>query len=56
MLLPTVDELGAELEALQKDAVSLPEDADAVLEHLAKLRTLAVYLNVHVTAPVIHEA
>jgi hypothetical protein len=50
------DELGAELEALQKAAGSLPEDPDALLEHLAKLRTLAVYLNVHASAPAIHEA
>ena len=56
MKLPSVDELGAELEALQKAAGSLPEDPDALLEHLAKLRTLAVYLNVHASAPAIHEA
>jgi hypothetical protein len=51
-----VDELGAELEALRQEGAGLPEDPDAILEHLAKLRTLAVYLNVHVSAPTIHEA
>jgi hypothetical protein len=51
-----VEQLGAELEALRNDVSTLPEDPDALLEHLAKLRTLAVYLNVHVSAPAIHEA
>jgi hypothetical protein len=56
MHLPSVDELGVELEALRKEAAVLPEDADAVLEHLAKLRALAVYLNVHIVPPGIPEA
>ena len=54
--LPSVNELGAELEALRKEAVALPEDHDDVLEHVANLRALAVYLNVHLVPPVIHEA
>jgi hypothetical protein len=56
MHFPSVDELGAELEALKQEAAALPEDPDAILDHLAKLRTLALYLNVHVTAPAVHEA
>ena len=55
MHFPSVDELGAELEA-QQEAAALPEDPDTILDHLAKLRTLAPYLNVHVTAPAVHEA
>jgi hypothetical protein len=54
--LPSVEQLGDELETLRRDAVALPDDPEAMLEHLAKLRTLAVYLNVHLTAPKIaHE-
>jgi hypothetical protein len=54
--IPSVEQLGAELEGLQKDAVGLPDDQEAILEHLAKLRALAVYLNVHLVAPKIPEA
>jgi hypothetical protein len=54
--IPTVEQLGAEIEALQKEGAGLPDDQDALLDHLAKLRELAVYLNVHLVAPAIPEA
>jgi hypothetical protein len=54
--IPSVEQLGVRLEALQKDAAGLPDDQEALLEHLAKLRELAVYLNVHLVAPKIPEA
>ena len=53
---PSIDQLGVEVEALQQEAAILPEDYEAVLEHLAKLRTLAVYLNAHLVAQAIPEA
>jgi hypothetical protein len=53
--IPSVEQLGVELEALQKDAAGLPDDQEALLEHLARLRALAVYLNVHLVAPKIPE-
>jgi hypothetical protein len=56
MHLPSVEQVGVQLEALRKQAPALPEDQEALLEHLAKLRALAVYLNVHLTAPAIPEA
>lgn len=54
MQFPTIDQLGADAEALKQEAATLPADHDAILEHLAKLRTLAVYLNAHLTSPVLH--
>ena len=56
MQFPSVDQLGVEVEALQQEAAMLPEDYEAVLEHLAKLRALAVYLNAHLVSPAIPEA
>ena len=54
--LPSVDKLGGEVESLQQDVCSLPDDPKAILDYLVRLRTLAVYLNAHLTGPQIDEA
>jgi hypothetical protein len=52
MRLPTLEQLAAESDSLVREWESLPkDDPDAVREHLAKLRALAVYLNAHVIPP-----
>ena len=57
MRLPTVEQLGADVEVLQREAETLPvDDLEALLQHLGKLRTLAVYLNAHVVAPIASES
>jgi prefoldin subunit 5 len=55
MHLPSVEQLGAELEALEKHAEGLPAEANALVEQLAKLQALAVYLNASLAAPTIEE-
>jgi hypothetical protein len=57
MEVPSPEQLGAELVTLRAAAARLPDDdPDAVIEHLAKLRALAVHLNAHVLAPSIPQA
>jgi hypothetical protein len=52
---PTVEQLGEALEAPRTEAPALAEDSEALLERVAKLRALAVYLSVHLTPPVVFE-
>jgi hypothetical protein len=53
MACPSVEPLGADVESLQRDALMLRDDPEALLEHLARLRQLAVYLNAHLLSPAI---
>lgn len=53
MRVPTPEQLNTDSEALLREWQELPkDDADAVAEHLAKLRALASYLNAHFRADI----
>ena len=53
MHVPAVEQLGADVEALKHEAEMMPDDMEALLDHVAKLQMLAVLLNAHFVAPVL---
>jgi len=53
---PSVEQPGAELESPRQKAAMMPDDPEALVEQLARLRQLAVYLNAHLVSPAVPEA